>query len=105
MSTGSDEDYVDAVDVAAVATDIVVAATEIPTNAGSDSSDDVEACTIQRVSWPKMNLTIRKNGKLVETHPFLDDRINERDHALCVFYLTNVPMGLVMVKLLPHGRS
>jgi hypothetical protein len=41
MST--DEEYVDAVAVAAVATDIVVAATEITTNAGSDSSDEV--CT------------------------------------------------------------
>jgi hypothetical protein len=40
MSTGSDEDYIDAVDVAAVATDIVVAATEINTNVDSDSSDD-----------------------------------------------------------------
>jgi hypothetical protein len=37
MST--DEDYVDAVAVAAVATDIVVAATEINNKAGSDSSD------------------------------------------------------------------
>jgi hypothetical protein len=43
MSTGSDEDYVDAVDVAAVATDIVVAATEINNNADSDNSDEVEA--------------------------------------------------------------
>jgi hypothetical protein len=49
----TDEEYVDAVAVAAAATDIVVAATEITTNVGSDSSDDVEACTIRRVSWPK----------------------------------------------------
>jgi hypothetical protein len=39
MST--DEDHVDAVD--AVATDIVVASTEINTNVDSDSSDEVEA--------------------------------------------------------------
>jgi hypothetical protein len=53
MST--DEEYVDAVAVAAVATDIVVAATEITINAGSDSSDEVEAFTIRRVSWPKIS--------------------------------------------------
>jgi hypothetical protein len=57
MLTGSDEDYVDAVDY--VAAEIVVAATEITTNAGCDSSDEVEAFSIQRVSWPKMILTIR----------------------------------------------
>jgi hypothetical protein len=51
MST--DDEYVDAADVAAVATDIVVAATEITTNAGSDSSDEVRTTCIV-VSWPKM---------------------------------------------------
>jgi hypothetical protein len=45
MST--DEEYVDAVAVAAVATDIVVAATEINTNVDSDSSDEVQVCTIR----------------------------------------------------------
>jgi hypothetical protein len=93
MSTGSDKDYVDAVDVAAVATDIVVAATEITTNAGSESSNEVEAFTIRRVSWPKMNSTVRKNGKLVETHPFLDDNINERDHAFVRILLDERPYG------------
>jgi hypothetical protein len=37
MSNESDEEYVDA-----VATNIVVAATEITTNADSDSSDEVD---------------------------------------------------------------
>jgi hypothetical protein len=32
-----------------------VAATEITTNAGSDSSDEVEVVTIRRVSWPKIS--------------------------------------------------
>jgi hypothetical protein len=91
MST--DEEYVDAVAVAAAATDIVVAATEITNNAGSDSSDDVEASTIRRVSWPKMNLPIRKNGKLIDTHPFLDDRINERDRAFVRILLDERPYG------------
>jgi hypothetical protein len=89
MST--DEEYVDAVAVAAVATDIVVAATEINTNVDSDSSDEVQVCTIRRLSWPKMNLTIRKNGKSVETHPFLDDGINERDRALVRILLDERP--------------
>jgi hypothetical protein len=52
----TDEDYVDdAVD--AVATDIVVAATEITTNANYDSNDEVEACSIRPVSWPKITRT------------------------------------------------
>jgi hypothetical protein len=74
----TDESYVDA-----VATDIVVAATEINNIADSDSDDEVEvgACSTRRVSWPKMNLTVRKNSKLFDTHQFLDDRINERDRA------------------------
>jgi hypothetical protein len=91
MSTEGDEDYVGAVDVAAVATDIVVAATEINTNVDSDSSDEVQVCTIRRLSWPKMTLTIRKNGKSVETHPFLDDGINERDRALLRILLDERP--------------
>jgi hypothetical protein len=44
MSIGSDEDFVDAVDD--VAAEIVVAATEITTNAGCGSSDAVAAFTI-----------------------------------------------------------
>jgi hypothetical protein len=75
MST--DKEYVDAV-AAAVATDIVVAATEI---------------TTKRVSWPKMNLTVRKNGKSVGTHPFLDDNINERDRAFVHILLDEPPYG------------
>jgi hypothetical protein len=87
MST--DEDYVDAVD--AVATDIVVTATEITTNAGSDSSDEVEAFTKRRVSWPKMNWTVYKDCESVETHPFLDDNINERDRAFVRILLDERP--------------
>jgi hypothetical protein len=91
--SSTDEDYVDAVDAVAVATDIVAAATAITNNADS-SSDEVEAFTIRRVSWPKMNLTIRKNGKSVETHPFLDDSINERDRALVRILLDERPYAV-----------
>jgi hypothetical protein len=56
--SSTDEDYVDAVDAVAVATDIVVAATEINNNADTDSSDEVEvdAYSTRRVSWPKMTI-------------------------------------------------
>jgi hypothetical protein len=87
MSTN--EDFVDAVD--AVATDIVVVVTEFTTNAGSDSSNEVEAFMVRRVLCPKMNLKIRKNGKLVKTHPFLDDSINERDRAFVRILLDEHP--------------
>jgi hypothetical protein len=89
MSNGSDEEYVDA-----VAADIVVAATAITNNADSDSSDEVEACMVRRVSWPKINLIVRKNGKPVETHPFLDDNINERDRALVRILLDERPYAV-----------
>jgi hypothetical protein len=86
--SSTDESYVDA-----VATDIVVAATEINNNADSDSDDEVEieACSTRRVAWPKINLTVRKNGKSFDTHPFLDDRVNERDRAFVRILLEERP--------------
>jgi hypothetical protein len=93
--SSTNEDYVDAVDAVAVATDIVVAATAITNNADSDSSsDEVEACMVRRVSWPKINLLVRKNGKPVETHPFLNDNINERDRALVRILLDERPYAV-----------
>jgi hypothetical protein len=40
-----------------------------------------------------MNVTIRKNGKSFEMHPFLDDSINERDRAFVRILLDEHPMG------------
>jgi hypothetical protein len=109
MMSSTDEDYVDAVDAVAVATDIVAAATAINNNANSDSSDEVEveAFSIRRVSWPKMITTVRKNGKLVNTHPFLDDAINERDRAFVRILLEERPYsaGYGEVGAVPLGLT
>jgi hypothetical protein len=40
-----------------------------------------------------MTLTVRKNGKSVETHPFLDDSINECDCAFVRILLDEHPYG------------
>jgi hypothetical protein len=40
-----------------------------------------------------MNLTVRENGKLFKTHPFLDDSINERDCAFVRILLDERPYG------------
>jgi hypothetical protein len=48
---------------------------------------------MRSVLWPKMSLIIRKNGKSVETHPFLDDRINEQDRAFVRILLDKRPYG------------